>query len=221
MKSRRGRAKKKGLGPVKALAILLFCGGIAVWRLLPMLGGQPRGVPDTGSVPAAPEGLGVEDEVTMDAQEAEWSDLLAVYGSFDDSEPVRLAFSVLAGPDVNAAPLGETAHGSASVWVGEDPPLQRLGVVMVSDRSRRAVFGGAVVGVGDEIAGGRVVAIEPGQLRLDWHGRELTYDLDDVAPREFRAERRRRAEQAAEENDGASVNEIDVEEEPRLSEENG
>jgi hypothetical protein len=190
--SRRKQVKKKGIHPVVALLLLLGSVGFAVKSLM----GSLR---DKTAVQLADLiGLGEEDDLMLDEPQVGagaivWTDLLRAYGSFDPKEGVRLAFSVMvSSAAVAAAPAGETSLDSGQRWVGEDPPMLRLGVVMVSDQSRRAVLAGSVVGIGDAVAGGEVVAIEPGTLRLRWQQRELTYDLDSEVPREFRAESQRR-----------------------------
>jgi hypothetical protein len=56
----------------------------------------------------------------------------------------------------------------------------------------RAVVDGAVVGVGSEVAAGRVRAIVPQGVEVQGATRTLFYDFAAPWPREFRAERRRR-----------------------------
>ena len=187
--SRRRRAKKKGMSPTLAVVMLLASTAYVVFVLGNPFGGG--GVGDAGSFAALPaDGMPEPQEA---ATEIVWRDLLAEFGSFDEQEGVRSAFSLLPELDfVAAAPGGETALRVGMRWRGEDPPLVRLGVIMVSERSRRAVFDGMVVGVGDSVANGTVTAIEPGSLQLLWQERQLTYDLDGTAPREFRRELARR-----------------------------
>lgn len=185
--ARRERPKKKGMNPVVAVLILLASVGFAAKSLMGTLGGEAAEFADLIGL-----GEGEDDPELFDTQEASeiaWRDLLAEYGSYDPGTPVRPAFSVMAA-SMPASPVGETSQR----WIGDAPPSMRLGVVMVSEKSRRAVFGGAVVGVGESVAGGVVAAIEPGLLRLDWRQRSLTYDLDSEVPREFRAEHARRLE---------------------------
>jgi len=195
--------KKRGLHPAAAVALLVVCGGVAGRSLWSVLG--PAGAATVGDAFAA---LGAEpvDENVGGADENAGagagddpigatgaSDLLAAHGSFDRRADVRVAFTVLADvPAASAAPGPETAGGMPRAWTGEDPPLQRLGVVMVAASARRAVLGGRVVGVGESLGQMRVVAIEPGVVTVEWRGRQLHYDLEDDAPREFRAERARR-----------------------------
>jgi len=188
--SRRKRVKKKGLNPVVAILILLGSSAFVAKSLMGSSGQQ--------AVAEVAEFMGLQgmDELDLGEQqqgaEIVWRDLLAEHGSYDRKTVVRLAFAAMVNSDtVAAAPVGEIAHPGAR-WVGEDPPTLRLGVVMVSEKSRRAVFGGSVVGVGDVVDGGEVVSIEPGTLRLRWQQRLLTYDLDGDVPREFRAESIRR-----------------------------
>ena len=146
-------------------------------------------------------GLSGDEDDELDLEEGDantepvWRDLLIEHGSYDGASQERQAFSVMSNAAVGAAPGGE----AAGRWIGAAPPLLRLGVVMVSEKSRRAVLGGVVVGVGDLISGGNVLAIEPGTVRLGWQQRQLTYDLENEVPREFRTEhaRRRRERQEA------------------------
>ncbi|MGB3968308.1 MAG: hypothetical protein WBO45_16350, partial [Planctomycetota bacterium] len=88
-------------------------------------------------------------------------------------------------------------------WVGDDPPRLRVGVVMVGTGAQRAVFGGRVVGIGDDFNGGRVSAIEPGVVTFEWNGRKLHYELAGELPREFQAEVARRATEQAAKADAA------------------
>lgn len=183
----RRRKKKQGISPM--LAIGLFAAGVAVAGRT-LFGGDP----ESSSTPAAastdfdPTTAGPEADGTA-AEEAavKWSDLLAVHGSFRAGREVRLAFSAFEYTSFWAAPGGESV-ASYGRWTGEDPPLLKLGVVMISAASRRAVLGGRVVGVGDELDTVRVLQIEPGVVTVQWSGRRLTYDLDSDAPREFRGE---------------------------------
>lgn len=201
--ARRGKRKKKGMHPLVAVGLLACSATFAFVTL----GGEFG----TDTIAQLDDMIGFDDFDDEDdwsdgeqQQTVQWTDLLARHGSLAADAEVRHAFA--SAPDAAvfaAAPIGETAPGGGR-WRGDDPPALRLGVVMVSLGSRRAVFGGEVVGVGDAIAGGQVAAIEQGVLRLRWRGRELTYDLGDDAPREFRAERDRRAaaQRVADEADG-------------------
>lgn len=197
---------KKGVNPLVAILFLVGSGGLAAKQFLgsELLGSTPGG-PAAGA--AAGDGLVMPDgpgqEVAV--QDAtSWRDLLAAYGSFGIDQAVRVAFSVLAdAPKTPAAPVAETQPQPVGSWAGDDPPELSLGVVMISTGARRAVLGGRVVGLGDAIGEGEVAAIEPGVVRLRWHGRELTYDLEDGWPREFRAERARRG--TASDEDGVSA----------------
>lgn len=153
--------------------------------------------------------MGEGDELLAD--DVRWLDLLTIYGSYERGTPVRLSFATLAAPAVGVAPspLGEVAPAHRGRWVGEDPPMLRLGVIMVSDGARRAVLDGQVVGVGDRVADATVVGIDVGAVRLRWRSRALTYDLDSAAPREFRDEllrrRRERKELDAGDGDGGDI----------------
>lgn len=188
--TRRKNNKKKGIHP--GIAVLLLLGSVAF--VTPKLMGSLSDNAASGI--ASLIGLDEEDDPELDelseAEEVAWVDLIAMFGSVDRQPTVRMAFA--AAPDINltpSAPGGEMAPDGER-WIGDDPPLMRLGVIMVSEKSRRAVLGGSVVGVGDAINGGEVVAIDPGELRMRWQQRVLTYDLDSEVPREFRAESARR-----------------------------
>jgi len=182
----RRKKKKKGVHPVVALGLLgaalavagrTMLGGDAALGLVPAAAGQdadPTAATESGGGEAAEAGV-------------KWSDLLALHGSFRAGREVRLAFSAFEYPSFWAAPGGESG-ASYGRWNGEDPPMLKLGVVMISEASRRAVLGGRVVGVGDELDTARVLQIEPGVVYVQWSGRRLTYDLDSDAPREFRGE---------------------------------
>ena len=65
--------------------------------------------------------------------------------------------------------------------------------MLIGGETRRVVVDGRVLGVGDLLDEGEVAAIERGVVRVRWRGRDLTYDLGDVWPREYRAEAARRA----------------------------
>lgn len=201
--SRRKKKVKKGLHPGFAALILLGSVAFVAMRLFDP-NGEKSGLGIAGLL-----GDGDDQPVMPESSqtpEVVWIDLLALHGSFDGESTVRMAFeSVPEAQYVPAAPGGETATNAAEGWEGEDPPLLRLGVVMVSSQSRRAVLGGTVVGVGDTISGGEVLSIEPGRLRLRWQRRQLTYDLDTEVPREFRTELNRRALEQLEGSQSASV----------------
>lgn len=184
------RKAKKGMHPGVAVVMLLGCGGIAAKSLL----GSGAEVGDssgaaTNEVVAPVEGAEGEVVGVVGGR-----DLLLEFGSYEKGGPVNCAFRVLA--DVApAAPAGETQDfGSGREWEGEDPPQLHIGVLMVSDKLRRAVVAGRVVGIGDEVAGGVVTAITTSSVITQWNGRRLTYDLDSDVPREFRSELARRLE---------------------------
>lgn len=180
------RKKRKGVHPVAALG--MFVAALAVAGRA-MLGGDADLGPDASAVSLDADPLdGTEDGGGGSADASvKWSDLLAVHGSFRPGREVRLAFSAFEYPSFWAAPGGESGAYYGR-WTGEDPPLMKLGVVMISAASRRAVLGGRVVGVGDELDTVRVLQIDPGVVYVQWSGRRLTYDLDSDAPREFRGE---------------------------------
>jgi hypothetical protein len=190
------RKQKKRTNPVFAVLLLLGSAGVAAKTLLgtsvtAVVGSMVGNASDENPVETSAE------SATKDGTES-WQDLLAIHGSMRKDATVRLAFSAFEYPSFWAAPGGESQAG-ASRWVGEDPPLLRLGVVLVSAASRRCVLGGRVVGIGDEIATGTVVSIEPGVVVVTWQGRPLTYDLQAAAPREFRSELAQRATETTDE----------------------
>lgn len=183
----RRRKKQTGVSPI--LAIGMFAAAVAV------AGRTFFGSGPDSSLPSAPAdsdfdpttaGSGVAGSLAEEVA-VKWSDLLAVHGSFRSGREVRLAFSAFEYASFWAAPGGESG-ASYGRWIGEDPPLLQLGVVMISAASRRAVLGGRVVGVGDAFDAVHVLQIEPGVVTVQWSGRRLTYDLDSEAPREFRGE---------------------------------
>lgn len=181
----RRRTTKRRVHPAVAVLLLLASASYSAWSLFGKHGDE-----QSSGLAAF---IGIEDPVAIDdataasVEEVRWRDLLAMHGSFDGRSPVRMAFAVLSDAAApGAAPAVEVDPGTR--WRGADPPMLRLGVVMVSAAARRAVLDGRVVGVGDQVAEGQIVAIEPGVVRLRWQQRELTYDLDGPAPREFRGE---------------------------------
>lgn len=184
--NRRSR-KKKGVNPM--LALVLFVAAVAVGGRTLLGGGTEASPPPaTADVDFDPTTAGPgADGAVAEETAVKWSDLLAVHGSFRPGREVRLAFSAFEYTSFWAAPGGESGAVYGR-WTGEDPPLLKLGVVMISAASRRAVLGGRVVGVGDEFDAVRVLQIEPGVVTVQWSGRRLTYDLDSDAPREFRGE---------------------------------
>jgi hypothetical protein len=180
------RKKKKGPHPLIVLGLsgaALAVGGRA------LLGGEaPLEVaPPADSGAVDPAAAILEGGNQAANQVVQWADLLALHGSFRPGRGVRVVFSAFENPASLATPGGET-EAAFGRWIGEDPPLLKLGVVMISTASRRAVLGGRVVGVGDEFRALRVLQIEPGMVVVQWSGRRLTYDLDSDAPREFRSE---------------------------------
>ena len=209
MSRRRDRRKrKKGLHP--AVAVLILLGSIAfVLRPLWSGGEDPTGLVGLIGLDEPPD-MSEGDGDQAAAGVVKWQDLLAIHGSYERGTSVRLAFSVL--PDaqfVAAAPAGETASTGNEAWLGEDPPMLRVGVVMISADSTRAVLAGQVVGVGDVVGDARIAGIEAGVVRVRWRGRSLTYDLDAEAPREFRGELMRRE---AQRQGGADASQEDPEE---------
>ncbi|MCA8948807.1 MAG: hypothetical protein KDE27_04850 [Planctomycetes bacterium] len=189
--------KRRKVHPLFAIGLLvagLLSAGSALIDVIGGDAGRSAGSADDDYLDAE-----LDEPVGNGREAVEWRDLLAEYGSFDGGT-VRVAFSVFeGGVPAMPAPVGEVAPTQR--WDGVDPPELRLGVVMVSERSRRAVVAGRVVGLADEVGGGIVQQITRDKLVLLWHGMALTYDLDDGWPREFRAERARRRQLA----EGASA----------------
>ncbi len=195
MRKKKQKAKK-GISPLFAALLLLGSMGV-VGRSI--LGGGIQAVVGHVSgvlADANPDELPATDEQAVEAG-TRWIDLLAEHGSYVRGGEVRQAFVAFEYPSSWTGPTsGAPGEAPAGRWVGEDPPLLRLGVVMVSRDARRAVLGGKVIGVGDAIATGTVTSIEAGTVTLEWSGRKLTYDLEDAAPREFRHERGMRKNEA-------------------------
>ena len=178
-----------------AVLLLLGCTVFAVRTLFGSGGGADP------AEPSAVDFVDGDEAETSEATAGLDFDLLAEHGSFQRSTPVRLAFVVPVEP-LPASPLAEpapraTVRGGAAVWVGDDPPRLRVGVVLVTDGCRRALLGDRIVGVGEPLGELRVTAIERGCVVVRWRGRDLDDDLDDDAPQEFRPELRRRSERAA------------------------
>lgn len=199
--ARRNRKKKKGLNPIAAIAIL----GCSVMFVTKPYWSAEETVSSLAGL------IGFEDDPDMGIEGpqelavVQYQDLLAAYGSFQASDSVARAFSTTFENLQFAAPGGETQHYERGRWTGVDPPMVRVGVIMVSESSRRAVLNGAVLGIGDDVGTSEatVASIRRGLVRLRWRKRDLTYDLDSTAPREFRAEQTRRREKAQAEGAGS------------------
>jgi hypothetical protein len=58
----------------------------------------------------------------------------------------------------------------------------QLGSILIAPQRRVAVINGRPLSVGDQVSGAKVVAIEPGQVRLSRGGREIMLDLLPVHP---------------------------------------
>lgn len=187
-------AKRKGLGPAGALALLAVCGGIALFSMREYLFGAGAAAPKDATTFAVEEPDPAADAPKGDREGGDVDlpgrDLLAEHGSWAGAAPVRMAFASLLEVAIQAAPAGETSSGSR--WVGADPPTLHVGVLMVGETTRRAVVDGAVVGVGDRVAKSTIVAIDRDCVAVLAGGRRLTYDLENEYPREFRAELQRR-----------------------------
>ena len=204
----RTKKGKKGMHPAVAVGLFVVCGGIAAKQFLGM-----GAAPPPASVAGGDEAVAVDEGQAAQEREpvaVDWQDLLAKHGSFARDSNVQLAFvvvedAVAAAP--LAAPAAEVETPSADTWRGADPPALRLGVVMLSGASRRAVLGGRVVGIGDAVGDAKVRAIEPGKVVVAWGSRTLTYQLDSDVAVEFRAEaaRREAERKAAEPAPGAGT----------------
>ena len=195
------RRSKKKHNPVFVVGLLLAGVTVAGKAFMDLSGGPapvPAGEVEIVEVPEMDSQSSSGDDVAA----IEWRDLLARHGSFDGTAPVRVAFAVLEEARGSLpAPGGETA-GERAYWEGADPPELQLGVVMISARSRRAVLGGRVVGVGEEVAGAVVQRITRDRVVTLWESKVLTYDLENGWPREFRAELERRRRENEQSQDG-------------------
>lgn len=182
---------RRGLHPAFAALALSLGLGVAGRSIFVALRPPSAGAADVAA--------NVDDVSTPDAESSssaaqEWQDLLALHGSWDRTGDVQLVFaSADQMTPARPAPAGEVAVVSRDGWRGEPPPALRLGVVMLSGASRRAVLDGRIVGVGDRILDGEVTVIEAGMVVIRRGDRSLTYDFADTWPREFRAEAARRA----------------------------
>jgi len=191
MTRRRRDKKKKGIPP--AFAIVALIGSAAYFS---------QSIIDLYSTDAPPASPGsdvsssgpVEEAPEADAlPDHEVGDLLKTFGSYDEAEEVRWAFQDIDSIDkVASAPAGEVSTKRRPIWLGDDPPMLRLSLVMVSSGSRQAVLGGELVGVGEACAGGEVLSIEPGVVVLRWNNMDLTYELNNEVAVEFRGEWTRR-----------------------------
>lgn len=200
------RKKKKGMNPLVAIVLLVVGGGFAGKTFLDMSGdAKPPADSESTEIVEVPDMEDGQDGEGATPMAGAWVDLLAKHGSFDRESEVRVAFSIVEEARQSmGVPGGETA--ATSYWEGSDPPELSLGVVMISSKSRRAVLGGRVVGIGDEVFGVRIRQIERDIVVAMWGARTLTYDLEDGWPREFRAEYSRRelgAAKTSEDTEGA------------------
>lgn len=173
---RNKKAKKKGMNPVVAVLMLLAGMGVVGKNLL---GGSvgalvpaTSGGGDANAVVSDPAADGSTGEKPAE-HVVKWRDLLAEFGSFRRGDEVRSAFVAFEYPSSWTGPA-VAGEAPAVRWEGDDPPMLRLGVVMVSAAARRAVLGGKVVGIGDAIDDGKVVAIDPGVVVVSWRGKRLT-----------------------------------------------
>jgi len=180
-------AKRRGMHPAVAGCGLLVSAVFAGWSLLGLRGPTPG---SSGGAPAShPADVGAPADAVATA--AASRDLLPEHGSYEGGD-VRLAFAAAEQVEPPPAPAAEVDAPAGDSWRGLAPPQLRLGVVLVGTTSRRAVIEGALVGVGDRVQGGEVVAIDAGMVVLQHGDRRLTYDFQDAWPREYRAEAARR-----------------------------
>lgn len=176
-------------------ACLLAVGGYVAWSSLAgsggALGAKTAAVADAVQQWLDPE-VDADGQTTVEADSGPGRDLVAEFGVWRKSAELPALFAV--APEAAApvpAPLAETRPAGA--WSGDAPPFLTVGVVMVSEDSRRAVVAGRVVGVGDAIGEAIVVRIERAVVQLQWRDRRLTYELAEPVPVEYRAEHARRA----------------------------
>lgn len=191
-----GAGQKPSRGRLVAACAALAVGAIVCAAgLASTFGGAPTAVHRQAATGAGPA---VERGPAADGPEADGpaavGDLLAACGSYGGEGPVPHVF---APPGPAASPArtvrGGRSEAGAGLWEGPDPPPLRVGFVLVADGVARAVVDGRVVGVGDRVAGGAVVAIARDHVQVRGAERTLTYDLTDPWPREFRTELLQRA----------------------------
>lgn len=190
---RSGRRRDKRLTQQPWFAALLL--GAGIWVASASLFGSSGAQPQSDTPPAWEEPL--DEEAGADVADASGPgrDLVAEFGVYDGSDPVPACFAALpeaAAVLVPAAPSGETA-GDAAKWTGDPPPQLVVGVIFVGERSRRAVVGGRVVGIGELLGEARIESIERKGLLVVWRNRLLTYDMQSPFPREYRATAQQRA----------------------------
>ncbi len=191
------RRTKRRLGVGQALMLLAASAAGALWSMIGSA--SPNAAPDSGSATieqVADDADAAGSPAADESAHLMRQDLLAEYGSCAAGTRVRMAFATLLDVAIAAAPAAETAAGRR--WVGADPPVLQIGVVMVGEAVRRAVVNGVVVGVGDRIADATVVSIERDTIGVVQANRRLTYDFDNGYPREFRGELKRRGTANAE-----------------------
>lgn len=176
-------------------ACLLTVGGYVAWSSLGGSGGQ-LGANTAAVADAVQQWLDPDaDETeasTVEADSGPGRDLVAEFGVWRKATELPTLFAVAPEAVVpTPAPLAETKPAGA--WTGDAPPFLTVGVVMVSEDSRRAVVAGRVVGVGDAIGEATVVRIERATVQMQWRDRRLTYELAEPVPVEYRAEHAKRA----------------------------
>lgn len=199
---RAGKRREKRLTQQPWFAAVLL--GAGLWVASASLFGSSASPPGIDTPPAWEEPL--DEAAGADVADASGPgrDLVAEFGVYDGSDPVPECFAALpeaaATVLLPAAPSGETA-GDATQWTGDPPPQLVVGVIFVGERSRRAVVGGRVVGIGEVLGEARIESIERKGLLVVWRNRLLTYDMQSPFPREYRA---RAQQQAGEQGNEAS-----------------
>lgn len=191
------KPQPKRLHPGIAVVVFLVSLAFGVRAILRVTGGG-----DATSGRMVADAVDLDDGCAVDSV-PRGVDLLALYGSYTKDRRVRSAFSLAL--ETAPAPMEEPATTTRLRWLGEDPPMLELGMVMVSAVARRAVFGGQVVGIGDRIMECRVDSIDVGVVVCSWRGCVLTYELGQRAPCEFRAEMALRAASSSARSDGGSM----------------
>lgn len=208
------RAKKpQRRGP--ALLLLLACFALAAYRLKGhWLDGSLADLAVTGGTAEdAWASLMPESQPVAVDESEQWVDLLARHGSCSQGQVVPSVFryhpATTAG---HPAPAGENQLALQADWHDGDPPQVRIGVVMISQASRRVVINNQVRGVGDAVAGGKVQRIDRGAVQILWQRRTLTYELGEGYPIEFRAELAKRSAAASGRQDvsGGDLKELET-----------
>ncbi len=186
--ARRGRL-------VFALLLLGVGAAVAVSGIVSTFGGSTTSsstaapLADTDADGAVDPSVDVDVDVTSESGAQPGFDLLARFGSFSDTAPVREVFAPapkLAEVEdvrrsgrnavVEAAPVRPSAAAA-------DEPVVDVSMVFVAGSAKRAVVDGRVVGVGDVVQAGRVVAITSDSVTLATVLGSRTFRIGAVAPR--------------------------------------